>query len=164
MYKKNQIVVYGNVGVCEITGISELDFMEDKKLYYTLKPLYEENRVIYTPVEGHKHRMRPIISKTEAEAFVKRLPSIKAGKYANEKERKEAYHEILLSGNIEKWASMICFIYQKEQERAAKGQKVSTHYTEEMKGIERLLYGELATALQIPLSGVKDYLADAFVS
>ena len=158
MFQKDDIVVYGNVGVCRVTDISELDFMADKKMYYTLSPLYEENRIIYTPVDGHKHKMRPIITKGEAERFIEKLPSIKADQYTNEKERKEAYHEIILSGNLERWASMIHFIYQKEQERASKGQKTSTHYMEEMKSVEKLLLGELAAALRIPFHQMKTYL------
>ncbi|MDO4555355.1 MAG: CarD family transcriptional regulator [Lachnospiraceae bacterium] len=158
MFQKDEIVVYGIVGVCKVTDISELDFMADKKMYYTLQPLYDDNRMIYTPVEGHKHKMRPIISKEEAMKFIDRLPTIECGKYANEKERKEAYHEILLSGNLERWASMIHFIYQKEQERAAKGQKISTHYMEEMKSVEKLLLGELAAALDIPMTQMKSYI------
>jgi CarD family transcriptional regulator len=159
MYQKNENIVYGNVGVCTIMDISELDFMMDQKLYYTLKPFYEENRVIYAPVEGHKHKMRPVISKEEAEEFIDRMPSIEAGKYANEKERKEAYHEVLLSGNMDMWASMIRFIRRREKERAARGQKTSAHYNEEVKAVEKLLLGELAVALGIPIKQVRTYIS-----
>jgi CarD family transcriptional regulator len=147
MYQKNENIVYGNVGVCTIMDISELDFMMDQKLYYTLKPLYEEHRVIYAPVEGHKHKMRPVISREEAEEFIDRMPSIEAGKYANEKERREAYHEVLLSGNMDMWASMIRFIRRREKEN------------EEVKAVEKLLLGELAVALGIPINQVRTYIS-----
>lgn len=160
MYQKEDKVIYGNIGVCKVVDVAELDFMEDHKLYYTLQPYYDENRTIYAPVEGHKHRIRPIISREEAENFIKKLPTIEAGSYASEKERKEAYHEVILSGDMEKWASMIHYIYRREQERAAKGQKISTHYLEEMKGVEKLLLGELAVALSIPLAGMKAYIME----
>ena len=54
---------------------------------------------------------------------------------------------------------MIHFIYRKEQERLAKGQKVSAHYLEEMKGVEKLLLGELAAALEISVDEVRNQLA-----
>lgn len=158
MYQKEDKVIYGNVGVCKVLDVSELDFMDDHKLYYTLQPLYEESRTIYAPVEGHKHTIRPIISKEEAEEFIEKLPDIEPGSYANEKERKEAYHDVILSGDMKKWASMIHFIYKKEQERAAKGQKISTHYMEEMKGVEKLLLGELAAALSMPVHQMKQFI------
>lgn len=158
MYQKDDKVIYGNVGVCKVIDISELDFMNDDKLYYTLQPYYDENRVIYAPVDGHKHKIRPIISKEEAEEFIEKLPHIAPGEYSNEKERKEAYHEVILSANIEKWASMIHYIHKKEEERAAKGQKISTHYLEEMKGVEKLMLGELAAALMIPFPQMKEYI------
>lgn len=160
MYQKEDKIIYGNVGVCKVMDISELDFMDNHKLYYTLQPFNDENRVIYAPVEGHKHKIRSIISKEEAEAFIQKLPTIEAGTYANEKERKEAYHESILSADLESWASMIHYIYKREQERAAKGQKISTHYSEEMKNMEKLLLGELSVALNIPFPKMKEYIVE----
>ena len=53
---------------------------------------------------------------------------------------------------------MIHYIYKKEQERMAKGQKISAHYMEELKGIEKLLLGELAAALGLSMDDIKGYL------
>lgn len=158
MYQTGDKVVYGNVGVCQVIDVSELDFMEDHQLYYTLQPYYEENRTIYVSIKSHKHKMRPMVSKEEAEDFIKRLPTIQPDSYGNEKERKEAYKDVILSGDMERWASMIHCIYQKEQERTARGQKISSHYLEEMKGVEKLLLGELGAALGIPMEDMRDYI------
>lgn len=158
MYQIGEYVVYGNVGVCQVMDIAELDFMDDHELYYTLQPYYEENRTIYAPLEGHKHKMRLMITKEEAEEFIEKLPHIEPGNYENEKERKEAYRDVILSGDMDQWASMIHYIYRKEQVRAAKGQKVSAHYLEEMRGVEKLLLGELAAALEIPFEKMKGYI------
>lgn len=158
MYQIGDKVVYGNIGVCVVLDISELDFMDNGKVYYTLQPYYDENKTIYAPLEGHKHKIRPIITKEEAEAFIEKLPFIEPETYTNEKERREAYKEVILSADMNRWASMIHFIYKKEQERLAKGQKVSAHYLEEMKGVEKLLLGELAAVLEIPLEEMKEYL------
>ncbi len=158
MYQIGDKVVYGNIGVCIVMDISELDFMDNGKEYYTLRPYYEENKVIYSPVDSQKQKLRPMITKEEAEAFIVKLPTIEPGNYANEKERKEAYRDAILSGSMDKWASMIHYIYRKEQERMAKGQRISAHYMEELKGIEKLLLGELAAALDISMDDVKVYL------
>ena len=160
MYQTGDKVVYGNVGVCKVLEISELDFMDDHKMYYTLQPYYDDNRTIYAPLEGHKHKIRPMISKEEAESFIEKLPTIEPGNYENEKERKEAYRDVILSGDMTKWASMIHYIYRREQQRAAKGQKISAHYLEEMRGVERLLLGELAAAMDIPFDQMKDHIVN----
>lgn len=159
MYQTGDKVVYGNIGVCVVVNISELDFMDNGKVYYTLRPYYDENKTIYAPLEGHKHKIRPMITKEEAKDFIEKLPDIKPGNYGNEKERREAYREAILSADMNQWASMIHFIYRKEQERLTKGQKVSAHYLEEMKGVEKLLLGELAAALEIPFEEIKGYLS-----
>lgn len=158
MYQTGDKVVYGNIGVCVVVDISELDFMDNDKVYYTLRPYYDENKTIYAPLEGHKHKIRPMITKGEAEAFIEKLPSIEPGSYGNEKERREAYKEVILSADMDKWASMIHYIYNRERERRAKGQKISAHYLEEMKNVEKLLLGELAAALGISLEEMKKNL------
>ena len=55
---------------------------------------------------------------------------------------------------------MIHFIYKREQERLAKGQKISAHYLEEMKGVEKLLLGELAAAMEISVDEVRAAIAN----
>ncbi len=163
MYQTGDKVVYGNIGVCVVVDISELDFMDNGKEYYTLQPYYDENKTIYAPVHGHKHKMRPMIAKEEAKRFIEKLPSIESGDYGNEKERREAYREAILSADMDQWASMIHYIYKREQERLAKGQKISAHYLEEMKGVEKLLLGELAAALEVSVDKVKEYIANEAV-
>lgn len=117
MYQIGDKVIYGNIGVCVVLDISQLD-------------------------------------------FIGRLPFMESKEYGNEKERKEAYRMAILSADLEQWASMIHFIYRKEQERLGKGQKVSSHYLEEMRGVERLMLGELAAALDTTMDEVKHEIAN----
>ena len=82
MFQTGAFIVYGNIGVCKVTGIAAPDFpdVDKSQLYYTLKPLYQ-NGMIYTPVNT-KVFMRPIITAGEAQRLIDMIPSI----------RVEAYH------------------------------------------------------------------------
>ena len=76
MYQKGELVVYGTTGVCRVEGFGSPDPMDRSgKQYYLLKPLYQDG-VIYTPVEGGKVPMRPVMSAEEARALAEQVPQI----------------------------------------------------------------------------------------
>ena len=73
-FKAGDYMMYGTVGVCQVKEISRLSFMRDKKLYYTLVPVFDRGSMIYIPVDNQKVVMRPVISREEAEVFIEQLP------------------------------------------------------------------------------------------
>ena len=67
MFSKNDLVVYEDSGVCEISDICELSFTEeDPRTYYILRPIFFKDDRIYTPVNNPKVTLRPVISREEA--------------------------------------------------------------------------------------------------
>ena len=69
MYQVGELVVYGTTGVCRVEGFGTPDPMDRSgRQYYQLKPLYQDG-VIYTPVEGGKVPMRPVMSAEAARAL-----------------------------------------------------------------------------------------------
>ena len=68
LYNVNDVVVYGNTGVCRVVDIGTPQFhgVDKKQSYYTLKPIFGDG-VIYCPVDNNRVFIRPIISKEEAE-------------------------------------------------------------------------------------------------
>lgn len=50
MFSKGEKIVYGSTGVCVIEDICEKELIRNqKKLYYILKPLFQQNNTIYAP-------------------------------------------------------------------------------------------------------------------
>ena len=74
MFQAGELVVYGSTGVCRVEDFAGLDGPgEDRgKRYYLLKPLWQDG-VIYAPMDSEKVPMRPVISRTEAEALIDEL-------------------------------------------------------------------------------------------
>ena len=67
MYNRGEKIFYGQTGVCTVEDISEKEFKKgEPQLYYTLRPLYRSNNIIYAPVENAKVYMRRLISSDEA--------------------------------------------------------------------------------------------------
>ena len=52
MYEKNEILVYGNNGVCRLTDIRRESFTDQPEMYYILSPVFDERSTIYVPTES----------------------------------------------------------------------------------------------------------------
>ncbi len=162
MYKVGDLIFYENTGVCKVTNIAVSNFsgVDTDRLYYFLKPLYQES-VIYTPVGNANVFMRPIISADEAEQLIDRIPSIRA----------EAYHSRVMSqlvGHYEasmkthdpvELIKLTMSIYAKKQSLVQQNRKVGAIDEKFMKCAEELLFGEMSAALDIPKDEVQEYIA-----
>lgn len=158
MFEKGTFILYGTVGVCLVDKISEADFSKDKRLYYYLVPRFEKDMTIYTPVDNDKVSMRRIMTRQEAQDFVMGWPKVECKQYANDRERATAYKQIFQSGSCLELASMIKEISETEQSRRVKGKLLSIREKDGVKTARKLLFGELATALDIPPEEVNDYI------
>ena len=159
-YQVGDVVVYNGEGVCrvEAVGIPELSGLEEQKEYYTLVPLYHEG-TIFIPVDTQVY-MRPALSRGEAEALIRKLPSLhpQLCQERNLRLITEHYQALLHSHDILDTAQLIKTIYNRRQcsmERGAKPSQLDERY---MKRAEDLLHGELAYALGISKESVPDYI------
>lgn len=157
-FKAGDYMMYGTVGVCQVKEISRLSFMRDKKLYYTLVPVFDRGSMIYIPVDNQKVVMRPVISREEAEVFIEQLPKFQVEKYANRNERLQACKEMLVSGDKEKWAAMVNGLFQLGMNKRERGRSLTINEAESMKKAENLLFGELAVALGLQVDQVPEYI------
>lgn len=164
MYQINDYVVAGSMGICKVNAICVPDFSKDDQLCYVLQPVESQGDVIYVSIDKNKLQMRKIISKLEAEDYIGNLSSIEPVWYDNDKTREAAYKEALKSGNCMQWIQMTKGLYLKKQERNEKGKKLSQTDEKNFRQAERLLMGELALALEIPLEQVMTYIEEQMES
>lgn len=158
MFKQGEYVLYGTVGVCQIEGISKPDFAGNDKVYYSLVPKFDKDTKIYIPVDSDKVKMRGIMTREEAKCFIMALPTVESKRYASDKERPQAYREALQSGNCLELASMIKEISEIEQSRRGKGKPLAIRERDGIKNARKLLFGELAAALNICPEEVPGYI------
>lgn len=160
MYQTGELIVYGATGVCRVEGCTGLDRPGEKRQYYRLKPLWQDG-VIYTPVDGGKVPMRPVMSREEAETLIDRIPDIPAapcqGGTAQALARQ--YQSAVREGGHQSLVELMKAIYGKRRQAEAKNRRLGLVDERYMKQAERMLYGELATALGIPYDGVEEYIA-----
>ena len=99
-------MLYETVGVCQVKNVSTLDFLKKDRLYYSICPVFQKDTVIYVPVDNEKVKMRPVMSREEAEEFISELPQIQGIQAENDKERFQMYKQMLFSGDRREWAAM----------------------------------------------------------
>ena len=162
MFQINDVVIYGHHGVCEIIEVGTLLMpMADKeKLYYTLRPVYRRESVVYAPVENRKIIMRPVISKEEAQKLIKRIPEIETAWIVNEKAREFQFKEALHTCDCEELIKIIKTLYQRKQQRIESGKKVTVIDEKYFRQAEDKLYEELAYVLGMEKRKVGTYISE----
>lgn len=162
MFQPGELIVYGSTGVCRVEGFAGLDRPgEDRgRRYYLLKPLWQDG-VIYAPVDSEKVPMRRVMSRAEAETLIDRMPEIPAASCQGTTAQALArqYQSAVREGGHQALVEMMKAIYGKRRLAEAKNRRLGLVDERYMKQAERLLYGELATALEIPYDGVEEYIA-----
>ncbi|MCR5356039.1 MAG: CarD family transcriptional regulator [Lachnospiraceae bacterium] len=160
MYNVNDMVVYGNQGVCEVVNIGTLSMsmVDKKKMYYTLRPFYHKDAAVYVPVDNVSAVMRPVISKNEAEKLIKKIPDIDYAWIVNEQERETQYKSALRTCDCEELIKIIKTLFRRKKSRIDAGKKVTVVDERYFKQAENQLYEELAFALGIDKGEVSDYI------
>lgn len=158
MFEKGSFVVYGQTGVCEVSDITEKVLIKNQKhLYYVLKPVYQQNNVIYAPVDSEKVLIRPVMTAKEADELICILPEITA-ESENADFTVEDYRKFLSTSDVRELAKLAANIYQKK--KLARIQKKKLGFSDEkyLNLAESLLFGELATALGIDIENIRNYI------
>ncbi len=164
MYEAGQYILYGKTGACRVEGTVDqtVPGQKEPRLYYVLRPLYQSGSIMapVDNVDSGKVLTRPIMSKTEAQSFIRALPGLEAEPYYNQNlgQLREHYREQLGTLTGRELAVLIRSIYLKKQQAAAEKRKLGAVDQQFMDEAEGLLYGELAAALGLERSQVRDYI------
>ena len=163
MFQVNDLIVYGNHGVCKVEDVGTLSIsMADKhKQYYTLRPVYQREAVIYAPVDNNKTIMRFVLSKEEVENLIQDIPNIESAWVGNERERETQYRTALQTCDCRELVKIIKTLYHRKKSRIQDGKKVTVVDEKYFRQAEEQLYGELAFALEMPKDEVGAYIADS---
>lgn len=161
MFKIADKVVYGETGVCIIEDICEKEFIKNqKKMYYVLRPVQANGNIIYAPLENNKIAMRKIITKDQAKALIKQIPSIVENMEATDDLTFQDYKNEIISHNPDKLVELTARIYNKKRVVSLQKKRLNAIDEKYMKIAENLLFGELAEALEIPIEDVPKYISN----
>lgn len=159
MFKINDYVVYGTIGVCKITDITKGKYLGSLETeYYVLQPVFNNKMVIKTPVDNKKVIMRSILTKNDVLALIDTMPYIEAVPVDNDRERSEICKAALKTADSREWLKVIKILKKEEEEKKAVGKKLNRIDEEIMKEAKRQLFEEFAIALDILPEEVHKYI------
>ena len=161
MFKKDEYIIYGNKGICKIQEITTLnmDGAVKDRLYYVLAPNNQKDSKIFVPVDSNKTIMRRLISKSEADELIEKIPEIQEIWVENDKLREEKYKECMRTCECQEWVRIIKTLYVRMQKRLAQGKKVTATDERYFRMAEENLYSELSIALGIPKDEMEQYIS-----
>lgn len=160
MYQINELIVYGNSGVCRVLeiGVPDIAGIDKNKKYYILTPIYSKGSLIYTPVETSKIPMRRVITMDKAQELLESIPSIPTINIGNEKFAEEKYRSAISTQDCKELIKVIKTVYLRQQDKISEGKKLSQTDERYFKQAEDLLYGEIAIVLNMPREKMKTYI------
>lgn len=157
MFKKGEYVAHYKQGVCEVLDIGKLDMScsDRRKEYYTLKPVYDEDGVVYTPVSNERGQIRSILTEEEARFIIEDIPNVEELQVSDEKKREEFYRKMMFKNECRAWISVMKTSYLRKMKRLACGKRVINVDDRYLSIAEGFLCGELAAALAMTKEEVK---------
>lgn len=160
MAKIGDFVVYGNSGICEITGDEVKKVAGRNFTYFVLKPVYDKKATVFVPCDNQAlcDKMRKLLTKEEIYGIVDGVSKQECIWIENENERKSCYREIISSGDRAALVKLIKTLYLHQNEQFERGKKL--HITDEkfLATAERLLHDEFAFVLGIERESVIDFI------
>lgn len=161
MYQKGDLIIYGSTGVCLVEDVKApgaVPSADKTKQYYKLTPVYSKE-TIYVPTDTAVF-MRPIISRAEVEDLISKIPDIEGSAFdcRNLKMLSDHYQTILQTHKCEDLIQLIKSVHAKNETMLQCGKRLGQTDQRFMKRAEDLLYGEFASALDIPRENVRDYI------
>ncbi len=157
-YAIGEVVVFGLHGVCQITGL-ETD-QKDQSESYVLQPLYDSRCKLFVPVASEiaVSKMKKIIGKEEASALIKSFASARNIWIINENQRKDAYRELLKTGERTDLINLIHTLAWQEEKQKSTGKHLHRLDEKYYKDAKKILYGEIAYVLGIEMEQVEEMI------
>ena len=100
MYELNEILVYGNNGVCKLVDIRKERFSGAPTMYYILAPVFDSRSKVYVPVNNEKlaSRLRPVMLKEKLHEMMLEAKSSEITWESDDRKRGQEFHDIVSGG------------------------------------------------------------------
>ncbi len=164
MFKVGDYVSYGCIGVCKVEGITKMamDRKEKPKEYYILRPVYEQRRTIYSPVDSTKIMIRRNISEEEVNQLLDLIPEMEMFSFDNKKVLEAQCKEAVMSGDCKEWVRLIKSLLNDRRVRVSQGRKITSTSEKYLHDVESRLYGELSVTLNQDISQIEKLMHERF--
>lgn len=100
MFELNDILVYGNNGVCKVSDIRKEKFSGTPTMYYILSPVFGSQSTLYVPTENSKlaSKLRPVMMKETLDNMMTTAKNSEVKWESDDRTRNEKFHDIIAKG------------------------------------------------------------------
>ena len=147
-YKIGDYVMYSVSGACEVVEIGTLDFAGPDKIYYSLKPVYDDRDTLYVAVNNEDKIARKVIGKKAAQEI---LDKIQKSKRHGDMPNKEACDAMIQQADSMEITNMIRHLRYIRSENKKNHKSLNIADQKLLNYAERVVSSELATALAISM-------------
>lgn len=159
MFNVDDYIMYGMTGVCKVVDITNEKFINgEKRKYYVLNPIYNNDTTIKVPLDNDKIPMRKVISKGDMTSLINDIPNMEILWIDDEKKRMAQFETMLKSGQCEELIKLIRNIKFSKKYARSIGKKLYKSDRDIMKEAERLLTEEFAIILNIYPNEANSYI------
>lgn len=160
MFSIGETVMYKSEGACTIAETVEKEFAGQKTEYYVLHPVFKPSATIYVPLDNELlvSRMKPILSKSEAQQTFDTALEKKTAWIDNVEERKLFYKKAFESTDRSKLVSAVRMVraYRDSSDKSSK--KPHVFDLQFMRDAERNLTEEFSLTLGKTSEEIQEYL------
>lgn len=160
MFSIGDKIIYGSDGVYVVADFTSSPFdKSDERRFYVLRPVHgPQGNVIITPVGNENVKMRAVMSRDEALAFIDKISSIPPLTVEKEKNRRNVYKEALAGASCEQLVSIVKTVMARRDAMLSHKKRLSESDNDYERKAKYCLCGELAIALDIPLEEVDEFI------
>lgn len=159
MFNVDDYIMYGKTGVCKVVDITNEKFINgEKRKYYILSPIYNNDTIIKIPLDNDKVPMRKVISKGDMTTLINDIPNMEILWIDDEKKRIAQFETMLKSGQCEELIKLIKSIKFSKKYARSIGKKLEQPDRDIMKEAERLLTEEFAIILNVYPNEASSYI------
>ncbi len=144
-----------------MTDIGVPDLPGAERECYILKPHYVPNSKVYAPIKENPVQMRYLISAQEAQELVDTLPNLDVFVPSGEKqEMHNTFRNAVKEADCLTLAKLLKTLHIKKFQILEQRKMLPSMEKEYFDVAERMLFGEIAISLGIPLEQVKEIIVE----
>lgn len=160
MYQIGDRVVYGVHGVCRVVDQEERMIDRKRLTYLALEPVGQGGSRYLVPThnEAAMGKLRHMLSREELTALMDSEEVRQNGWISDENQRKQAYRELIGSGDRARLMQMVRSLYRHKSAQSAAGRKVHLCDDNFLRDAEKLLIGEVCIVMDMDQDQAKQFL------
>lgn len=160
MYQIGDKLIYGMHGVCVVADLEKRIVDKKEVTYLALEPAGQSGSRFLVPIHNAAAmaKVRPMLTREALEELFSSDAVKEDAWIQDEPQRKQLYRELITSCDRQRLAQMVCSLYRYRKAQVTIGKKVHMCDENFLRDAEKILSGEIASALEIPSAEALKYL------